>query len=192
MKALFAILLVMLAALASQKALAQPFPLKAGTFSTTLTGLLAICLNPTTFVEEACTTKGVIAAPLTVLSVGRIVGDAEGNSCSSVVETDSDFPVDASRPFVTLNEHGVGKLTNYDPNTGVGDGTVTTYTGGHCNGASFDRTGATVASKGTDHLVVSENGNRADAIVTSVTNSTKSIGDFSLYGVSRLQVTTNR
>ena len=69
---------------------------------------------------------------------------------------------------------------------------LTTYTGGHCNGASFDRTGATVASKGTDHLVVSENGNRVDAIVTSVTNSTKSIGDFSLYGVSRLQVTTNR
>lgn len=119
MKARFVILLVMLAAFASQKALAQPFPLKPGTFSTTLTGSLAICLNPTTFVEEACTTKGVIAGPLTVLSVGRIVGDAEGNSCSSVVETDSDFPVDASPPFVTLNEHGVGKLTNYDANTGV-------------------------------------------------------------------------
>jgi hypothetical protein len=42
-----------------------------------------------------------------------------------------------------------------------------------------------------NHLVVSENGNRVDAIVTSVTNSTKSIGDFSLYAVSHLQVTTN-
>jgi len=129
MKARFLVLLLMLATLTSQKALAQNFPLKARTFSSTVTGSLAICLNPTTFALEACTTKGVLVAPLTVLSVGRGVGDAKGNACSSVVETDSDFPVDASPPLVTKNEHVVAKLTTYDPTTGVGDGTSTTYTG---------------------------------------------------------------
>jgi len=189
MKARFLVLLLTLATLTGQKAFAQSFPLKAGTFSSTVTGSLAVCLNPTTFALEACTTKGVLVAPLTVLSVGRGVGDAKGNACSSVVETDSDFPVDASPPLVTKNEHVVAKLTTYDPTTGVGDGTSTTYTGGQCKGASFDSTGATVASTGTFHDVVSENGNRADLIVTSVSNSTKSVGDFSLYVVSRLQTT---
>jgi hypothetical protein len=189
MKACFLVLLLMLATLTSQKALAQSFPLKAGTFSTTVTGSIAVCLNPTTFVEEACTTKGVFVAPITVLSVGRGVADAQGNACASVVETDSDFPVDASPPLVTKNEHNVTKLTTYDSNTGVGDATGTTYTGGHCNGASFDSTGATVASTSTAHIVVSENGNRVDAIVTSISNSTKSLGDFSLYAVDRAQTT---
>ena len=164
MKARFLVLLLTLATLTGQKAFAQSFPLKAGTFSSTVTGSLAVCLNPTTFALEACTTKGVLVAPITVLVVGSNVSDAKGNACSSVVETDSDFPVDASPPLVTMNEHSVSKLTTYDPNTGVGDGTSITYIGGQCKGALFDSTGATVASTGTFHVVVSENGNRVDAI----------------------------
>jgi len=164
MKARFLVLLLTLATFTGQKALAQSFPLKAGTSSTTTTGSIAICLNPKTFAEEDCTTKGVLAVPITVLSVGRNVSDAKGNSCSSMVETDSAFPVNALPPVITKNEHGVSKLTTYDPSTGVGDGVVTIYIAGHCNGASFDSTGATVASTGTFHVVVSENGNRVDAI----------------------------
>ena len=81
MKARCLLLLLILVSFTSQKALAQSFPLKAGTFSQTVTGSIAVCLNPTTFAEEACTTRGVLAAPITVLSVGRLVGDAKGNSC---------------------------------------------------------------------------------------------------------------
>jgi hypothetical protein len=46
--------------------------------------------------------------------------------------------------------------------------------------ASFDKSGATLNSRGTGHFVASENGNRIDGIVTSLTNPTNSIGGFSL------------
>jgi hypothetical protein len=197
MKARYVVLLIMLAACTSQTALAQStatgvnLPLKAGQFSTTTTGSIAICLNPTTFVEEACTTKGVIAAPLTVVSVGNGTGTAQGTGCESIVETDSDFPVDASPPLVTPNEHIVFKITDYDLTTGAGDDSFTGNVGGHCNGANFVSTGATQVSSGTGHFNVSENGNRVDGLATKLINPTNSVGDFSLYTVNHLLVTTN-
>jgi hypothetical protein len=189
MKARCLVLLLMLATFTGQKALAQSFPLKAGSSSITATGSVAVCLNPTTFANEACTTTGVLVVPLTVLSVGRNVSDAEGNTCASVAETDTVFPANAFLPIVTKNEHNVSKLTSYDPNTGVGVGTNTSYIGGHCNGAWFDSAGATKNSTSTFRIVVSENGNRVDGITTSLSNSTNSLGGFSLYSVGRLQTT---
>ena len=191
MKARYAVLLVMLAPFASQKALADGIPIRAGTYSVTTTGSIAVCIKPTTpFPEEACTTKGVFVAPVTVLSVGHGTGDAEGG-CQSIVETDSDFPVDASPPLVTPNEHVTYTITDYDPNTGTGDDSFIGYVGGHCNGTSFDKTGATEVSSGTGHFTVSENGNRVDGLATKLINPTNSIGDFSLYTVSRALVPTN-
>ena len=184
MKARYVFLLTVFAAFLSQRALAGGIPPPTGTFSATTTGSFAICLNPTTFVEEACTTRGVFAAPLTLLAVGNATGNTNGG-CESLVETDSDFPVDASPPLVTPNEHVIYRITDYDPNTGTGDDTFIGYVGGHCNGASFDKTGATKVSSGTTHFTVSENGNRVDGLVTKLTNPTNSIGDFSVYGVSR-------
>lgn len=52
-----------------------------------------------------------------------------------------------------LDIHTAGKVTDYDPTTGTGDRTFTDYTGGTCNGANFDNTGATVTSTGTFHLL---------------------------------------
>jgi hypothetical protein len=64
MNARYTVLLVMLAVFASQKAMAQDtsvsIPLPSGAFSIADTGSPAICLNPTTFAEQACTAKGVL------------------------------------------------------------------------------------------------------------------------------------
>jgi hypothetical protein len=177
--------------LQSQKALAQEavnLPLKASQASATLTGSFAICLNTTNFAEEACTTHGAVAFPVTVVSVGYIIGDAQGNSCQTFTQTVSDLPVDISPPFVAA-QHSVGRLLNYNPATGSGDAAFIGYSGGQCHGASFDKNGATKVSSGTVHFTVSENGNRVDAVVTKLTDPLNGIGDFSLYGVNRVQVT---
>ena len=109
MKARYIFLLAIFAAFLSQKALAQDalnLPLKAGQASATLTGSFAVCLNPTTFAEEACTTLHVVSFPLTLVSVGFIIGDAQGNSCQTFTQTLSDFPVDISPPFVAARSLG--------------------------------------------------------------------------------------
>lgn len=102
-------------------------------------------------------------------------------------EVDSNLPVDASPPLVTPNEDSAGKLLNYDSTTGTGDISFITYTGGTCHGATFDSTDATELSSGTIHFVVTNNGNRIDFLATKLTNSTSSIGDFSLSGTDLRQ-----
>jgi len=127
---------------------------------------------------------------LTVLSVGDGYADAKGNVCITQTETDSDFPVDSTAPFFTVGEHVVSKVTAYNPTTGSGTNTFKGYVGGHCNGASFTSTGATLVSFGTGHFNVSENGNRVDGLVIKIQNPTGSLGDFSLYTVDRALVPT--
>jgi len=76
----------------------------------------------------------------------------------------------------------VSKFIDYDPNTGTGDVSSTGYVGGRCIGARFDSEDATKTSSGTAHVVLSNDGNRTDFIVTQVTNPTSSIGSFSISG----------
>jgi hypothetical protein len=45
-------------------------------------------------------------------------------------------------------------MTNYDPQTGQGDGSFTSYEGGNCDGANFNSKGPTQLSSGINHLVV--------------------------------------
>ena len=201
MKTRYAVLLVMLAAFAavlSQKAIAGKgegggqgetgeIPLAVGQFSTTVQGSFAICLNSTTFAEESCSTAGAAVFPLSILQNGVTTWDKEGNLCSTVTEVDSNLPVDASPPTVTANENTVGKPLNYNSTTGIGDGSFTTYVGGACNGATFDNTGATELSSGTFHFVVTDDGKRIDFLVTKLTNSTGSLGDFSISGTDLRQ-----
>ena len=192
MKARYAVLLVMLAAFAavlSQKAIAGkggiPFP--AGQFSTTSQGSFAACVNPTTFALESCSTSGVLVFPTSDLQNGMTTFDASGHGCATFTEIQSDLPPDAFPPFVT-NEHSVSKLLNYDSMTGTGNGSFTGYTGGACLGATFDSTGATEVSRGTVHFVVTDDdGKRIDFLVTNLTNSTGSIGTFSLSGTDLRQ-----
>src|ERR1700733_4572686 len=87
-------------------------PLLAGQFSSTLQGSLAICLNPTSFALESCSTSGALVAPLSVLAAGAYTQDNAGNSCAAYTEVDSDLPVNASPPTVTANEHVSAKVVN--------------------------------------------------------------------------------
>ena len=179
------VLLTVLLVFAQQEGLAaEGIPLPTGTFAVTGTGSIAICLDPTTFKEQACTTKGILDV-FTVLQVGSVTADHAGNICQTVVETDTDVPVDSTPPLVTRNNNSVVKVTNYDPKTGTGDASFTGYIGGTCRGAIFDKTGATETGIGTSHFVASENGKRIDILITSLTNSTNSVGDFSLSTVNR-------
>jgi len=157
---------------------AEGISLPTGTFAVRGTGSVAICLD-STFKEQACTTKGVVDN-FTVLQVGTLAADQGGNICQTVVETDSSLPLDTTPPLVTRNNNSVGKVTSYEPKTGTGDVSFTGYSGGTCRGAIFDATGATQTGTGTTHFVASENGKRIDTVITSLTNSTNSVGDFSL------------
>src|SRR5207245_4264808 len=96
----------------------------------------------------------------------------------SVTETEAALPLGAAPPFVAAT-HFAGKVTSYDPRTGTGDKSDTSYFGGKCHGATFDSTGATVASTLTAHLVVSNDGQRIDGVDTSLTNPGGAIGGFS-------------
>jgi hypothetical protein len=202
MKTRYAVLvmLAVFAAVLSQKAIAgkgassssgdHGIPLPAAQFSSTVQGSFAICLNPTTFAQESCSTSGVLAIPLSYLATGASTQDNEGNSCGTFTQVVSDLPVDASPPTVTANTHVTGKLLNYDSTIGAGDTSFTAYTGGTCNGVTFDSTGATVVSNGTSHFVVTDDGKRIDFLFTTLINSTSSIGDFSLSGTDLRQTSS--
>ena len=185
MKALhYAILLVMLAAFAavlSQKAIAgsgETIPAPIGQFSVTIQGSLVLCYNAKTSDQESCTTSGAIPVALTELEVGMQTRDATGSG-GTIPTVLTALPPGVMPPDI-LSEHIVNTLTDYDPATGTGDTSFISYVGGKCVGAKFDKTGATVASTGTNHLVVSQRGDRIDVVTTGLTNSTGSIGAFSL------------
>jgi hypothetical protein len=176
-------MVIAIAAIANRQARAgkgaEGIPLPVGQFSSSLQGSLAICLNPSTGAEESCATTGVLVFPLSVLAKGSFVIDAAGNSCSTQTEVDSALPLNSSSPTVTANEHVVGKLLDYDPDTGIGDSSFVVYFGGSCKDTSFDSTGATQLSSGTLNFVVSDD-NRIDDSITTLTNPTSSIGNFLL------------
>ena len=112
-----------------------------------------------------------------------LVKGANGTSCATFTETSADLPVDVSPPFAEVL-HSVTIVTKYDPETATGDASFTGYSGGQCHGASFDSTGATVISTGTEHFAASNRGKQIDYVITSLTNAAHSIGDFSLSGTA--------
>jgi hypothetical protein len=79
------------------------------------------------------------------------------------------------------------QITNFDPTKGIVDGSFTTYSGGKCNGASFDDSGATVMSTGAGQGVLSNKGAREDGVFTSLTDPVGGIGAFSLSYVRQKQ-----
>jgi hypothetical protein len=149
-------------------------------------GTVAICLDPATFVEVACTTSGALAIPFTSISTGRSVVDSKGKLCTVYSEVESNLPPDASPPLVRTIIV-VGKITNYDPASSTGDIPFTTYVGGQCKGSTFDSTGAVLQSTGNFHLVVSQRGNRWDGNFTALTDATGGIGDFNFSFVNLKQ-----
>jgi hypothetical protein len=165
-------------AVAASRATAN-IPPPVGGYASTAQGSFAVCLDPGTFAEESCTTAGAVVLPVNYLAAGELTFDYNGNACGTFIQDGSDIPVGASPSQVSTSTNA-GKILDYDPATGVGDLSFTAYSGGKCQGTTFDGTGATIASTGTGHFVVSGGGNRVDGIFTSLTGPSGGFGGFSL------------
>jgi len=152
-----------------------------GTSAVTIHGSLFICVQATPpFPPVACGSEGSLGLPLTLVAVGAAT-HLKTTSCSTLTQTISNLPVDVSPPLVQV-VHTVTTIMSYDPVTGTGEASFTSYSGGQCNGASFDSTGVTVLSTGTEHFAASDRGKRIDFVLTSLSSPEGSIGDFSLSG----------
>lgn len=159
MKASLAITALALALAPLAWADGQGIPEPSGTYAISGHGSFALCLNPSeNFAAGACGASGVTAYPASFEQVGTITY-ASGMGC------ESDYQVLAALPsspvygvlntnIVSLNAHTVVTITNYDSTTGVGTASTIGYTGGSCNGATFDSSGATETSTGTIQIVV--------------------------------------
>jgi len=167
----------------SSVAVAEKIPPTAfvGTYTETDRGSFAICTG-SDFKEKPCSKfkEGTDHFfPQTVVAVGEVTNDAKGNSCGTFTQTISDFPVDFSPPLVaTFHNVVLAQNGSYDPSTGVGDLSGTSYVGGSCNGAVFNKKGATITSTFSSHFVASDNGKRIDGILTALQDPIGSIGDF--------------
>src|SRR5215813_6118769 len=145
-----------------------PLSALAGTYAVTLQGPLVLCFeNAPPFSNAKCGSMGSIAVSFSIIQVGAVTRDAAGNGCATVTQSYTDLPVDTSPPFVAVGVHNVSKIPSYDPTTGTGDNSVTSYSGGQCHGATFDSTGATAQSTSTAHFAASDHGKRIDGVVTS-------------------------
>ncbi len=152
----------------------------AGVYAETVHGSYLLCVESTPpHAPVKCGSAGSVGVPITALAFGAYTSDVNGNACATWTETDSDSPVGLAQPTVYV-VHQAGKFMSFDPTTGTGDGVFTNYFGGTCHGATFDSTGATVASSGTFHFVVSNHGKRIDTVVTVPTTPGDIIGGFSL------------
>lgn len=78
-------------------------------------------------------------------------------------------------------------MLDYDAAAGTGNVSFTGYNGGKCVGAKFVSKGAIETNSGTNHFVVSQNGNRIDAITTAITDKKDSYGSFLFYAVELKQ-----
>lgn len=155
-----------------------------GSAEESLHGSVTVCFAPGTMTPESCDQSNVTSFFVSFLEVGRVVWDAHGNACASGVET---IAVPGTPVTISQETHVVGKLSNYDPATQSGDGTGTGYSGGKCNGASFDDSGATVRSSASFHFVISQHGKRLDSILTSLSFPSEDIGSFSISGTASRQ-----
>jgi hypothetical protein len=166
-------------------------PLKAlaGKYADTVHGSFALCLDPTnSFAEISCTSSKAVVFPQTTEDVGNETDDKKGSSCETYTETDTDLPPDKSPPFVAVL-YSVVKVTSYDPATGSGDRTFTSYLSGKRVGATFvgSTSVSNVNNTGTYHFVASNHGNRVDIIVKSSTDPIGGVGDFYFLGTSLRQ-----
>jgi hypothetical protein len=174
------------AAIGGQRATAGGNGIPTGHFANTTVATLAVCLNPTTFVLESCSSKGALVYPISFTAVGSENRDTKG-ACVARTNLSSPLPPSTSPPIVDSKAHEVVIVTDYDPTTGVGDATFTNYDGGRCIGANFDSTGATLTGGGIEHFVVSQEGTRIDGTTTSLTDPTNSYGSFLINSVDLKQ-----
>ncbi len=140
-------------AIGSQAMAGVPFPV--GHFSLTAQAT-----------EASCSGGGCVT--LNIIEAGAMTRDAQGNACGSHVAVVNTVPPSGSPPIVAPSVTTVMKVTYYDPTTGTGDESLVEYSGGSCNGAIFNSTGATQLVTGTLHFTVSNGGNRIYSVVTAL------------------------
>jgi hypothetical protein len=157
-----------------------PLAIFAGNFTSVVQGSITSCFDSNTGDPTDCSTAGAASFYANLAQVGQGTRDQYGNTCQTSTST-LGYPGFTGAPSVTVIED-VGKVTNYDPATGSGDVSFTSYTGGKCNGSKFNGTHATVLSTGTAHFVGSSDGKRVDAVTATLTNSQGSIGAFNILG----------
>jgi hypothetical protein len=188
----YAVLFGMLAvATLATSAGAQSIPEPSGQYSIARHGSFAVCLNPAAnYADESCSASGVFAYPVTVIAVGSITYES-GIGCGTDTEIFSALPPSAL-PSTLGPETVVVKVTNYSSTTGVGAASYTGYSGGSCNGASFDSSGATVIASGTLQFVVTEGGKQVEITFTQLTNPTSSLGSVSLFDTDLKQTLHSR
>lgn len=180
------VILAVFVMLLSQQSEAGGIPNPPGTFSITGHGSYAYCVDPKTFAAEPCTTKGTLVLGFSFAQAGVEIRDLTG-ACISTTAVSSPLPPSALSPLVNSTDHLAIKLLNYDAATGTGDVSYIGYSGGKCVGAKFNKKGATEINSGTNHFVVSQNGNRIDAVTTTNTNKENSFGSFLFYATELKQ-----
>lgn len=183
----YAISFVVLAlAAAAASAGEQAIPEPSGQYALSIHGSLALCLNPAeNFAPGVCGASGVTTFPLTDEEIGTVTYGS-GIGCESYYQVLAALPPNTLPTIVTLNGHLVITITTYDRATGVGTISFIGYTGGSCNGASFDSSGATEASTGTIQFVV-VNKKHIEILVTQLTSPTNSIASPQISGTDLKQ-----
>ena len=145
----------------------------AGKFSGRFSGFFTLCLSAG--VPIACSSVSPVptAVAVNLTEIEQITGDEAGNSCAVSIATAA--PVSGTTSPALLNSPiTVRTNTSFDPATGSGTESASEYVGGHCNGAVFDMTGATLTATYTDSFDVSDSGNRIEVIA----NTLNAVGGF--------------
>ena len=150
----------------------------AGKFASKGSGSYTICFGANLSTVD-CASSPHQEVPFNMTSVAHGTRDAAGNSCGVTALTIT--PTDArvfGAYFTRLNfaRTSVSTTTSFDPTTGSGSAEFSQYHGGSCAGAAFDSTGAILTNTGTQSFMVSDSGNRIDAIVTSFSMVTSPFG----------------
>lgn len=179
MKTFCGALFVGAAIFAQTAAAAGGIALPSGHFSFTSKGTEASCSG------GACITLNIIEA-------GNMVRDAMGNACGSHTAVVTTIPATAGSPIVVPSVMTVIKVLQYDPSTGTGDASLAEYSGGACNGATFNAVGATQIVSGSLHFTVSDGDNASggssiDSILTALVIQGAPVPNFSIVFSERQQ-----
>ena len=138
----------------------------AGKFAGRSNGFVTICLSAGVPISCSSVSPVPTAVAFNTTEIVQITSDAAGNSCA--VSTSTAAPVSGTTsPALVNTPITVRTNTSFDPTTGSGTESASSYVGGHCNGAVFDMTGATKVATFTDSFDVSDSGNRIEVIVNT-------------------------
>jgi hypothetical protein len=148
-----------------------------GSYSETGQGSFSACLLPPSYSEVPCSTSGALPFPFTYSGTGQVTVGPWGSACATSTAVAANLPPGAPPPLVAVVRE-VLTVTDYDATTETGDISSKAYIGGKCNGAVFDRSGATLYNSFTYHFAVTDNGKRWDLVATNWTDPQSGIAQF--------------